>query len=262
MKARSFTWIALLLASVTILLVALFLRDHDTPASEELAIPAGRAPKTGDSGDSRFSEPKNTPRDDTTNNVIEVRGAGYNWGTAVKAVYAGAKITPDGKTRLDVTALEKSFKGYASPVDLSNSSEPSRMRAEYMASTLTAALDLNTSHQPALAAVLEGYYGVDSRERPSHSPENPESRSRSELCKRARAELATSLPVEVREQLEEVFGSPNFLFETMSVAAEVIELEKDGKVVVTSGDAVFGILGNGAVFMNGNSTSFENKTPQ
>jgi hypothetical protein len=66
----------------------------------------------------------------------------------------------------------------------------------------------------------------------------------------------------VREQLQEVFGSSNFLFETMSVSAEIIELEKDGRIVVTNGDAVFGIFGNGAVFMNGNSTSFENKAPR
>lgn len=252
MKARFPTWIALLLALVAILLVFVFLRDHEAPATQKPAISSSNADEKIDSSKPGVTGTKSIQQAGRTSDVAE----------AVKAVYAGAKITPDGKTRLDVTALEKSFKGYVPPVDLSSSSEVPRMRAEYMASTLTAALDMDTSYQPKLAAILEAYYGADTRQRPSASPEERESQSRSGLCKQARAELATSLPVEVREQLQEVFGSPNFLFETMSVSAEIIELEKDGNTVVTNGDAVFGIFGNGAVFMNGNSTSLENKPPR
>jgi hypothetical protein len=47
----------------------------------------------------------------------KVRGAGYIWGTALKNVFAGAALDSDGKTRLNVSALEKSFKGNVAPID-------------------------------------------------------------------------------------------------------------------------------------------------
>jgi len=262
MKTPSRTSIKLLLALGAIALVVALVRNRNgltTPRSESSSADA---PGLAHTAEVTSPAAKGAQQGLGSNDVREVRGAGYNWGAALKTVYAGAKIAPNGKTQLDVTALEKSFKGFASPVDLSNASEAPKMRAEYLASTLTAALDLDASHQPALAAILEAYYRTDSNQWPLEFFENPGTQSRSELCQQARVKLATALPADVQEQFQEIFGSPNFLFETMSVAAEVIELEKNGRVVVTSGDAVFGIFGNGSVFMNGNSSSSEAKQPR
>lgn len=90
-----------------------------------------------------------------------VRGAGFIWGAALKNLYAGAKINADGSTRLNVTALNKSFKGYHAPIDLGDRSVSAHLRAEYMAAAVLGALDLDAGSQPALVPLLESYYDQD-----------------------------------------------------------------------------------------------------
>jgi hypothetical protein len=192
-----------------------------------------------------------------TNNtdVRDIRGAGYIWGAALKAVHAGSRIAPDGTTLLDVTAMEKSFKGHVSPVDLDNSSASSQFRAEYLAATITAALDLDATYQPALMAILGRLYDNDSDPRISQLSEKQRERERTDLCRLARTELTSALPSTVQDQFQNIFGSPNFLFETMSVAAQNIEFERDEFFSAFNGNAVFRISKDGSLSVTSESSS-------
>lgn len=191
--------------------------------------------------------------------IAVVKGAGHNWGAALKTVYASAKIAPDGKLRLNVTALEGSFKGYPCPVDLNNSSEPAGLRAEYLASSVTSALDLNATHQPELAALIKDYYATDSQQS-RVTDEAERTRGRSELCKQARVAITSILPGDVREQFTEMFRSENFLFQSRSVSADTIEMERKEFDTVASDGAVFTIANNGALEITAGSFITEHKT--
>ena len=186
------------------------------------------------------------------------RGAGSIWGTALKNLYAGAKLNADGSTRLNVTALEKSFKGYRFPVDLDDHSAPSRLRAEYLAAAVLAALDLDAASQPDLIPVLESFYDQDVAN--SNLSAEQQAQLRATLCEKAREQLGDSLPGNLRGQLDEIFGSPKFLFETRSIAAQTIELELSGAKSVTDGNAVLGIGRDGSVTITGQSNTVEHKS--
>jgi hypothetical protein len=149
--------------------------------------------------------------------------------------------------------MVKSFKGYVAPVDLANASASSNLRAEYLSASITAALDLDVSRQPHLAAILESYYASDAGAR---DPDDAaQERRRAELSDDARRRIAPALPQETLEQFQDIFRSPTFLFQTMSVAAENIEYGFDGSRISASGNAVFTIKSDGSYSINAESTS-------
>jgi len=184
----------------------------------------------------------------------KVRGAGYIWGTALKNVFAGAALDSDGKTRLNVSALEKSFKGNVAPIDLASATAAPQLRAEYLSASITAALDLDAVHQPKLVAILEGIYADDSAA--SDSEEDARARQRAELTEQARIKILSSLPPEVLDQFSEIFRSPRFLFETRSFVVDSIDYNGGGGALSTKGNTVFSIGNDGKVSITSESTTF------
>ena len=93
------------------------------------------------------------------------RGSGYVWGKALNEVYAANTVNSEGVRHLDLTKLAKSFRKFERPVNLEDASALTQARAEYLASVITAALDLKTSYQAQLADILQDYYTSDWRNR-------------------------------------------------------------------------------------------------
>jgi hypothetical protein len=259
-KANYRRLVTFLLVLVVVLLAAAFLRNRavqieKTPGASVVdRVKAIRSTK--------FALPQSNTlqpgTDDATPPSLRAepeaaRGAGYIWGTALKNVYASASLSPDGTTRLDVSDMVKSFKGYVAPVDLANASASSNLRAEYLSATITAALDLDVSNQPNFVAILQSYYASDARaqDRDETAREN----RRSELSNDARRRIVPALPQEALDQFRDIFRSPTFLFQTMSVAAENIEYGFDGSRISAKGSAVFAIKSDGSRSITAESTS-------
>src|SRR5437867_74719 len=97
----------------------------------------------------------------STQDLSVIRGAGYVWGHALRALYATAFVAPDGTKELNITNLVRSYKGVPTPINLSDPSVPPTPRAEYLAATITAALDMPSNPQGPIARTLERFYSLD-----------------------------------------------------------------------------------------------------
>jgi hypothetical protein len=182
--------------------------------------------------------------------VREARGAGYIWGDGLKHVFATTTTAPDGRKRLNVTPLVKSFEGVAAPVDLADSTVAPSIRAEYLAAVIVAALDQDVSSQPALTRILTSCYEADAALPKLETAEL--NGKRTEISAVGRTRLATALPSTAQEQFKEVFRSPMFLFETRSIAADSIEYQK----ALADGNVVFRLQKDGALSFTADQTSF------
>ncbi|MDQ3624637.1 MAG: hypothetical protein M3463_19490 [Verrucomicrobiota bacterium] len=186
--------------------------------------------------------------------AASVRGAGYIWGSSLKETFAAATRNPDGTKHLDLTDLVKSFKGVARPVDLASAFASPQLRAEYLAAAMTSALDLPTVEQPLIANLLRDFYAADYALR--DSAEAVRSEQRSKLCRQARSRLAALLPAETLRGFSELFGSPNLLFETMSVTADSMALRSTSSSgsstsAASGNDLKISIQANGGVSVRG-----------
>jgi hypothetical protein len=186
----------------------------------------------------------------------ELRGAGYIWGNALKGIYANGTITAEGKRHLNVTEISRSRKHFHRPVDLEDASVTPEKRAEYLAAVITAALNLHGREQPGFARILEHYYTRDlSLRQLEHGGQNAD---RAELSAEARKELLALVPPYAGASFQEVFPS-DFLFRSMSVAAEQITIEQDyGNIVVGSG-ALLSFAPDGAISIQAGSVSHKPK---
>jgi hypothetical protein len=184
---------------------------------------------------------------------LQVRGSGYMWGTALKNVFAGASLAADGTTNLNLSELEKSFKGHAAPIDLASATASPVLRAEYLSATITTALDIGASHQPILAAILEKFYAADAAV--SDPGDDARNDRRAKLAGQARDTIVDAIPAEAREQFREIFRSPMFLFETRSVAAENIQYDRGEITMSATGNAVYTIGNDGSVSFTADSTT-------
>jgi hypothetical protein len=85
---------------------------------------------------------------------------------------------------------------------------------------------------------------------------------RSELSDDARRRIALALPQGAEDQFRDIFRSPGFLFQTMSVAAENIEYGFDGSRMMARGNAVFAINSDGSRSIKADSTSVDRAQAQ
>ena len=187
------------------------------------------------------------------------RGSGYVWGKALNEVYAANTVNSEGVRHLDLTKLAKSFRKFERPVNLEDASALTQARAEYLASVITAALDLKTSYQAQLADILQDYYTSDWRNR--EIGQNEKANERGRLSDAARNELVAFLPSEAREKFLEIFASRVFLFRSMSLSANEITLEVGGGTVNTTGSVAFTVDPGGAIQFESAGMSFQSTKP-
>jgi hypothetical protein len=223
------------------------------PASVEPASPAGSRSNSSRFFDAQAVGPSESNEDAALNNEMRAaRGSGYLWGKALNGVYAPATSGADRPQRLDLTQLERSFKGFVRPVNLEDHTASRQARAEYLSAVITSALDLNTAEQPILAELLQEYYAADSR------AGTPQDNERTKLSSEAREALLARLPRDAGELFQTVFNTPDFLFRSMFVTADELTLAKGGGTVLATGGATFTIGRDGALLFDANSVSVEN----
>jgi hypothetical protein len=241
--------------ALCLLLLALVLVSerwiHEIPPQEISTVSIAPVSSRGSEQLPTRSEPRATATTDVdedsvwSNQMRQARGAGYLWGKALNTVYAATTLSAEGKRRLDVTELERSFKGFVRPVNLEDTSASPQARAEYLAAVITTALDLSASWQPDLTRVLEDYYAADSSSGAQDS-------QRAQLSRQARDVLVALLPPESAEQFRIIFNTPDFLFRSMFIVADEITLANADGSMLATGEARFTIKNNGALGFTAN----------
>jgi hypothetical protein len=197
---------------------------------------SGLGPESQDSRENTAGLPEGSGSEDDR---TRARGTGYVWGTALRELFAAATIAPDGTKELDVSNLKRAYRGFRRPIELADPSVSPTLRAEYLAATITAGLNMPTAEQGPIAQLLERYFAADYALRDLDAAALADERSN--LSREARSELDALLPINAQAEFRKLFASPTFLFVTMCVTADRILLREGVGTTTASGNATLTI---------------------